>query len=127
MKAAEIGIELARLRRAAGLTQADVARRMGTSQSAIARLESSWRASPTVDFIERFARAIGTPVEITFGQTLPEAATAAQRSREALGTYRFDPWRRHPSAAEVRSLTAEGTQSEPRRRRSSTPARDLRA
>jgi transcriptional regulator with XRE-family HTH domain len=50
--------ELAAQRQAAGLSQTEVAARMGTSQSAVARLESG-----TVDVrastLERYAAAIG--------------------------------------------------------------------
>lgn len=49
-------IETARLR--AGLTQAELARRAGTSQSAIALYESG-RRSPTVSTLERVLRAAG--------------------------------------------------------------------
>ena len=41
-----------------GLTQADVAQRMGTTQSVIARLESGKRA-PSVRSVQRYAQAIG--------------------------------------------------------------------
>lgn len=40
------------------VTEADVARFMGTSQAAVARLESG-RSKPTWETIERFARAVG--------------------------------------------------------------------
>ncbi len=47
----------------AGLSQADVARRMGTSQPAVARLESG-KHRPTTRSIAAFAKATGHRVEI---------------------------------------------------------------
>jgi transcriptional regulator with XRE-family HTH domain len=51
--------EMVARRRALGLTQTEVAARMGTSQSAVARLEA--RALPDVRLstLERYAEAVG--------------------------------------------------------------------
>lgn len=49
----------------AGLTQAELAQRMGTSQSAIARLESG-RVRPSTQTLERLAAATGTCLKISF-------------------------------------------------------------
>jgi transcriptional regulator with XRE-family HTH domain len=49
----------------AGLTQEELAARMETSQSAIARLESG-RAKPSARTLERLARATGTRLHISF-------------------------------------------------------------
>jgi len=45
-------------RRSAGLTQADLAHRLGVSQAAVAKLESP-RANPTVDTLDRALWATG--------------------------------------------------------------------
>lgn len=59
--------EVLKARAAAGLTQAEVAERIGTTQSAIARLESpSVRHSPSVETLQKYARALGCRVEIRF-------------------------------------------------------------
>jgi len=50
--------ELAEQRQAAGLSQAEVAARMGTSQSAVARLESG-TADVRASTLERYAAAVG--------------------------------------------------------------------
>ena len=50
--------ELIAARSRAGLTQSDVAQRMGTTQSVIARLESGKRA-PSLRSVQRYAQAIG--------------------------------------------------------------------
>ena len=55
--------EMVDARQSAGLTQAELARRMGTSQSVIARLESA-RHMPTFDLISRYAQALGQRVEV---------------------------------------------------------------
>jgi DNA-binding transcriptional regulator YiaG len=63
-------MELAELvyttRTQAGLTQAQLARAMGTSQSAIAAWENGARV-PTVEALERLARACGKHLHITIG------------------------------------------------------------
>lgn len=62
MRAKTIGELVAKTRRAEGLTQADLARRIGTTQSAIARLETG-RSNPTVGTVERALRACGHTLE----------------------------------------------------------------
>ena len=57
----EISAELVRARLRAGLSQADLAVRMGTSQSTIARLESG-HTLPSTKTLLRFAKATGSKV-----------------------------------------------------------------
>ncbi len=54
----ETARELIAARTQAGLTQSDVAQRMGTTQSVIARLESGKRA-PSLRTVQRYAQAVG--------------------------------------------------------------------
>ena len=59
--------ELLKARRRAGLTQAEVAARMGTKTPAVARLEAgggSRQHSPSVATLRRYARAVGCRLEI---------------------------------------------------------------
>ncbi len=56
--------ELIAARARAGLSQAELAERMQTSQSAIARLESG-RTRPSVRTLERLAAATGTKLHIS--------------------------------------------------------------
>jgi ribosome-binding protein aMBF1 (putative translation factor) len=49
----------------AGLTQAQLAERMGTTQSAIARLEGG-KSKPTTATLEKLAAATGTRLRIAF-------------------------------------------------------------
>ncbi len=50
-------------RAAAKLSQAEVARRIGTTQSAIARLEAG-NVAPTIPTLRRYAEATGTKLHI---------------------------------------------------------------
>jgi len=61
----ELARAVIQARAKAGLTQAQLARRMATTQSVIARLESG-RARPSTKTLERLATATGTRLRITF-------------------------------------------------------------
>jgi transcriptional regulator with XRE-family HTH domain len=64
MRVAEkLGTLIRDARRAAGLTQGELARRLGTTQSAVARLERG-RAQPRVDTVERALGACGRRLEL---------------------------------------------------------------
>lgn len=54
---------LIRLRSEAGLSQAELAKRVGTTQSAIARIESG-KVVPRLESLQRIARACGKTLEI---------------------------------------------------------------
>jgi DNA-binding XRE family transcriptional regulator len=54
---------LASARNRAGLTQAELAAKLGTSQSQIARVESG-RHLPSLRMVERYARALGCEIRI---------------------------------------------------------------
>ena len=66
--------ELAEQRQAAGLSQTEVAARMGTSQSAVARLESG-TADVRASTLERYAAAVGG--QITWRLDRPAQAEGA--------------------------------------------------
>lgn len=52
-------------RSAAGVTQAEIAKRIGTTQSAIARLESGrGKHSPSVATLQKYAQALGCRLEL---------------------------------------------------------------
>jgi ribosome-binding protein aMBF1 (putative translation factor) len=57
--------EVAKARARAGLSQAELARRMNTTQSTIARLESG-RGQPSTRTLGRFAKATGHRLKISF-------------------------------------------------------------
>jgi transcriptional regulator with XRE-family HTH domain len=57
--------EFLKARFAAGVTQAEVAARIGTTQSAIARLESGrGKHSPSVATLQKYAHALGCRLEL---------------------------------------------------------------
>ncbi len=59
--------EMLRARKEAGLSQADVAERMGTKPPAVTRLESSLtsgRHSPSIATLKKYAEAVGCHLEI---------------------------------------------------------------
>ncbi len=79
--------EILKARAAAGLTQADVAARIGTTQSAVARLESPvGKHSPSLATLQRYASALGYRLQLRLvkGQGLTTTgSTATARKRAA--------------------------------------------
>ena len=70
----EMAHELIAARARAGLTQADVAERMGTTQSTVARIEGG-RATPSLRSVQRYADAVGCRAVVRLE---PAKARAAQ-------------------------------------------------
>lgn len=70
---------VAEARRAAGLSQAQLARRAGTSQSAIARYERAV-STPSLDTLERLLRACGRPLRLAMS-AVPARTPAPQLPR----------------------------------------------
>ena len=57
--------EVLKARKKSGLTQAELAEKIGTSQSAIARLESTSSGhSPSISTLQKYARALGCKLQI---------------------------------------------------------------
>ncbi len=57
--------EILKARAAAGLTQAELAARIGTSQSVVARLESTIeKHSPSIATLKRYASALGYRLQV---------------------------------------------------------------
>jgi len=68
--------EFLKARAAAGITQAEVAERIGTTQSAVARLESGrGKHSPSLATLQKYAHALGCRLELR----LVNEATKASR------------------------------------------------
>jgi transcriptional regulator with XRE-family HTH domain len=61
----ELGMRMTDVRASAGVTQVEIARRMKTTQTAIARLESG-RNLPSTRTLARFAAAVGRRLVIDF-------------------------------------------------------------
>lgn len=67
----ELGAELASRRQVLGLSQTEVAARMGTSQSAVARLEAG-ALDVRLSTLARYARALGDDVDVRLLFTEPK-------------------------------------------------------
>lgn len=70
-----------RLRTEASLTQAELAERMGTTQSAIARMEGGG-TQPTLDTLERIAAAVGADLVVGVGVNLSANRSIAKLERD---------------------------------------------
>ena len=78
--------EILKARADAGLTQADVAARIGTTQSAVARLESQvGKHSPSIATLRRYASALGYRLQVRLvkAQRQSPDSTATVRKRAA--------------------------------------------
>ena len=82
--------EVLKARSGSGLTQAEVAARIGTTQSAIARLESAEpKHSPSISTLQKYPKVLGYKVEVRLvknarrlrtGSTARTAKAAVRRS-----------------------------------------------
>jgi transcriptional regulator with XRE-family HTH domain len=78
--------EVLKARAEAGLTQAEVAERVGTTQSAIARLESgALKHSPSIATLQKYAKALGYRVEVKFVKERG-LTSASRRTRRERGS-----------------------------------------
>ncbi len=96
--------ELLQARNRAGLTQTEVAERMGTTPSAVARLEAgggSQKHAPSIATLRKYAEAVGCMVEVKLVPcTQPAPTTVSQRkSRGHAGSGR----REQPKGTSSRS------------------------
>ncbi len=84
----ELMDEILKARAASGLTQAEVASRIGTTQSAVARLESgAGKHSPSIATLQRYATALGYKLHLRFvkekDRTARPTRAASSRSEGA--------------------------------------------
>ncbi len=79
--------EMLSARRRAGLTQEVVAQRMGTTKSAISRLEAAGKHAPSLASLRRYAAAVGCTLRV---ELIPadtrQGKAKASRSRTQLST-----------------------------------------
>lgn len=74
--------EFLKARAAAGMTQAEIADRMGTTQSAVARLESGHgKHSPSLATLRKYAHAIGYRVDLRLVKKKENAEPRGRTSR----------------------------------------------
>lgn len=61
----QLGCRLIEARLKRGFSQRDLAKRVGTSQAAISRIESM-NGNPSLSFLKRISAALGTKLQISF-------------------------------------------------------------
>ena len=73
--------EFLKARAAQGLTQAQVAEKIGTTQSAVARMESgSGKHSPSLATLSKYAQALGCKLEVKLVRNARSASNLTVRS-----------------------------------------------
>jgi ribosome-binding protein aMBF1 (putative translation factor) len=89
-RAVGLAREIRGLRSARGLSQRELAERLGTTQSAIARLEAG-NISPSLHTLDRVAEALGAELTVTFSKPRQPAdpRVPSRRSRRAPGDTAF--------------------------------------
>lgn len=60
----QVASQMLRARARAGLTQDAVAEKMGTTKSAISRLESAGKHAPSLATLKRYAEAVGCDLQV---------------------------------------------------------------
>lgn len=68
----QVAGQMLKARSRAGLTQDAVAERMGTTKSAISRLESAGKHAPSLATLKRYAQAVGCDLQV---KLVPNKAT----------------------------------------------------
>lgn len=71
--------ELLAARSRAGLTQEAVAELMGTSKSAVSRLESAGKHAPSMSTLKKYAEAVGCHLEI---KLVPQGKESSRTTRK---------------------------------------------
>lgn len=77
--------ELLAARARAGLTQEQVAEAMGTTKSAISRLEAAPRHSPSLTTLKKYAQAVGCGIELHLVPLPRKRGKAAKQRRNDAG------------------------------------------
>lgn len=68
----QVAGQMLKARSRAGLTQDAVAERMGTTKSAISRLEAAGKHAPSLSTLKRYASAVGCTLQV---KLVPQKAT----------------------------------------------------
>ncbi len=77
----ELKRQMIAMRKKAGLTQEQVAECMGTTKSAVSRLEGVGKHSPSVSTLKKYAQAVGCKVEI---RLVPASRPTTASTRQSL-------------------------------------------
>ncbi|MBI4469032.1 MAG: helix-turn-helix transcriptional regulator [Acidobacteria bacterium] len=87
-KAWDVALQLAALRRKAGLSQKELARQLKTTQQQISRLESPGYEGHSLSMLRRVARVLNAKVRLTFEPVSADRRTAVRKARTRFGTKR---------------------------------------
>jgi DNA-binding XRE family transcriptional regulator len=79
--------EMLSARSQSGLTQEAVAELMGTTKSAVSRLESAGKHAPSLTTLKKYAQAVGCNLEI---RLVPRARPAGRSTSEIVDSLRKD-------------------------------------
>lgn len=94
-------------RRRHGLGQAELAKRLGTSQPAISRIEGD-QVSPTIETLERILNAMGETLHVsTLALGEPAPGGSNQSIAELRADYRLSPEERLAQAAQLSEIATE--------------------
>jgi ribosome-binding protein aMBF1 (putative translation factor) len=77
---ANVARQIYDLRTRAGLSQKELAERIGTTQSAISRLEDADYEGHSLSMLRRIAETLGERLEVSFTQGAPSPSFAGRRS-----------------------------------------------
>jgi len=77
-KAWDIALKIAALRQESGLSQKELAKRVGTSQQQISRLESSSYEGHSLSMLRRIAEALEATVHIDIQRRRPKVSVVAE-------------------------------------------------
>ena len=107
------GMALKRARKAAGLTGAELASRVGRSRVTISRIETG-RLQPSRELVEQFAQVLGVDVGSLYRDQTPGAESGGKITKEEtelLASFRqlASPWLRARALGYVAGLLAGGT------------------
>lgn len=80
---ADVAGQIYRLRTEAGLSQRELAAKVGTTASVICRLEDADYDGHSLSMLRRVAAAVGKRVEVRFVPAAPEKPAVAKRPRKA--------------------------------------------
>jgi HTH-type transcriptional regulator / antitoxin HipB len=80
----ELSVQVREAREAKGLSQSQLAERMGTQQSVIARLEGGG-ITPTLPTLKRIADALGTKLTVGFEEPQKQSPRAPSSNRAQAG------------------------------------------
>ena len=81
----DVALEIARLREEAGISQKDLAKRLGTSQQQISRLESPAYEGHSLSMLRRVAAALDADLQVVFK---PRNSARIQAVSEDPASYR---------------------------------------